>query len=116
MSVRYEVKRGVIPANAGRAIKGNSGRNLRTQLKRRRRRGSPMQAYDALPQGLRQWLASACLPWSPASALKIWDQAGGSANPMAAILRLDAIERSMLQQDALIWGTPGKQSSADPAA
>ncbi|KIC41201.1 hypothetical protein RA27_11255 [Ruegeria sp. ANG-R] len=75
-----------------------------------------MQAYDALPQGLRHWLASACLPWSPASALKIWDQAGGAANPAAAILRLEAVERSMLRQDAVIWAAPGKQSGADPVA
>lgn len=84
--------------------KNRSGRNLRTQLKRRRRRIPTMQAYDALPKGLRQWLASACLPWSPTSALKIWKQAGGSTDPIAACERLDAIERAMLQRDMAIWG------------
>ncbi|EEE36883.1 hypothetical protein RKLH11_718 [Rhodobacteraceae bacterium KLH11] len=62
-----------------------------------------MRDYDALPSGLRCWLASACLPWSPASALRIWKQAGGSADPAAALSKLDAIEQSMLQKDAMIW-------------
>nr|WP_299944710.1 DUF6525 family protein [uncultured Ruegeria sp.] len=89
---------------------------MRTNLKRRKRQGSPMRDYDALPQGLRRWLASACLPWSPASALKIWEQAGGSVDPAAAVLRLDEVERSMLRQDAVIWKTLGEQPRADPVA
>lgn len=62
-----------------------------------------MQAYDALPPGLRQWLAFACLPWSPASVLRIWNRAGGSRNPGAATARLDAAEGAMLQRDARVW-------------
>ena len=62
-----------------------------------------MQVYDALPRELRFWLASACLPWSPASARRIWDKADGARNPVAAITRLDAIERAMMQRDAGIW-------------
>lgn len=85
------------------------GRNLRSQLRRRRRQGSSMQAYDALPRELRLWLASACLPWSPGSARRIWDGAGGAHNPMAAAARLDAIERAMMQRDAGIW-TPLPQA------
>ena len=81
-----------------------SDRNLKTSIKTRRRRGSRMQAYDALPRDLRVWLASACLPWSPESALKIWKRADGVRNPCAAISRLDAIERSMLDKDEKIWG------------
>ncbi|WP_247744064.1 DUF6525 family protein [Ruegeria sp. R14_0] len=80
-------------------------RNLRTQIKRRRRAGSPMQAYDALPAELRRWLASACLPWSPASALRIWDKVGGARDPDTAYSRLNAIEQSMLQRDAHVWET-----------
>ncbi|MEY8839776.1 DUF6525 family protein, partial [Cribrihabitans sp. XS_ASV171] len=38
-----------------------------TRLKTRRRDEDPMRAYDALPQPLRQWMAGAALPWSPAS-------------------------------------------------
>lgn len=79
------------------------GRNLRSQFRRRRRQGSSMQAYDALPQELRMWLASACLPWSPGSARRIWDRAGGTRNPRAAVSRLNAIERAMMQRDDAIW-------------
>ncbi|MFW8594284.1 DUF6525 family protein [Cribrihabitans neustonicus] len=78
-------------------------RNLNSRLKRRRREGSPMQAYDALPPPLRRWLASACLPWSPASALRLWTRAGGSRDPEAAAARLDAAEAAMLARDAGIW-------------
>lgn len=62
-----------------------------------------MQAYDALPPALRQWLADACLPWSPASALKLWTRAGGSRDPIAAAARLDAAEQAMLKRDARVW-------------
>ncbi len=78
-------------------------RNLRSRIKRRRRTGSPMQAYDALPAELRLWLASACLPWSPASALRIWHKVGGAHDPDDAYSRLNAIEQSMLQRDGRVW-------------
>ncbi|WP_268952757.1 DUF6525 family protein [Ruegeria haliotis] len=80
-----------------------TSRNLRTHLTRRKRQGRTMQAYDTLPSTLRHWLAEACLPWSPSSALKIWENAGGDRNPEAALERLDTIERSMLCRDARIW-------------
>lgn len=79
-------------------------RNLNSTLKRRRRAGSPMQAYDALPAPLRGWLAEACLPWSPASALRLWTKAGGSRDAAAALARLDAAEQVMLQRDVRVWG------------
>lgn len=51
-------------------------RNLgQTSLSGKRRSGSPMQNYDALPAPLRQWLGQAALPWSPASAQRIWKKA-----------------------------------------
>lgn len=80
-----------------------SGRNLRSNLKRRRRCTCPMRAYDSLPSELRAWLAEACLPWSPSSALKIWNRSGGSANAAEALSRLDAIEQSMLRKDSVVW-------------
>ncbi|WP_412103341.1 DUF6525 family protein [Ruegeria marisrubri] len=79
------------------------GRNLQSTLRRRRRQAPPMQVYDSLPSGLRQWLASASLPWSPVSAQKIWNRAGGARNPSAALMRLDAIEQAMLRRDAGVW-------------
>ena len=33
-----------------------------------------MQTYDTLPKPLRSWLCQASLPWSPASARKIWNR------------------------------------------
>lgn len=78
-------------------------RNLNSTLKRRRRAGSPMQAYDALPAPLRGWLAEACLPWSPASALRLWTKAGGNRDAASALARLDAAEQAMLRRDAGVW-------------
>ncbi|MEM9844043.1 MAG: DUF6525 family protein [Pseudomonadota bacterium] len=43
-------------------------------LRRRRRRTDPMNAYDNLPPPLRRWLSGAALPWSPTSALRIWQK------------------------------------------
>lgn len=51
-------------------------RNLgATSLRARRRTGDPMDAYDALPIPLRNWLSQAALPWSPASAKRVWMRA-----------------------------------------
>ncbi|MEP2891846.1 DUF6525 family protein [Tateyamaria sp.] len=65
-------------------------RNLgQTSLRRRRRPVDPMHAYDSLPTPLRQWLSQAALPWSPASAGKIWTRAqakGLSADDALALL------------------------------
>ncbi|WP_147114237.1 DUF6525 family protein [Tateyamaria sp. syn59] len=51
-------------------------RNLgSTSLNRKRRAADPMRSYDALPAPLRHWLAQATLPWSPASARRVWNRA-----------------------------------------
>lgn len=74
--------------------RGNRRGNLgAVQLKLRRRRGDPMQAYDALPPDLRRWLAQAALPWSPSSCLAIWKKARTAQD---AIDRLERAERAML--------------------
>ena len=52
-------------------MKGNTGA---TSLRRTRRAGDPMKTFDALPSPLRQWLAEAALPWSPASVRRIWSR------------------------------------------
>ena len=50
-------------------------RNLgQTSLRRKRRNGDPMAAYDGLPAPVRQWVAQAALPWSPASVRRIWSK------------------------------------------
>ena len=48
-------------------------RNLgQSTLRRKRRSGDPMPAYDGLPPPLGQWLSAAALPWSPTSARRLW--------------------------------------------
>ena len=50
-------------------MNGNLGQS---SLARKRRSIDPMRAYDELPAPLRRWLAEAALPWSAASARRIW--------------------------------------------
>ncbi len=52
-------------------MSGNLGRS---SLRRKRRSGDPMSAYDGLPAPLRLWLSQAALPWSPASARRLWSK------------------------------------------
>lgn len=50
-------------------------RNLgQTSLRRKRRSGDPMGTFDGLPAPIRQWVADAALPWSPASVRRIWSK------------------------------------------
>jgi hypothetical protein len=90
-------------------------KNLVTSLKRRQ---SPMHAHDRLPPELRAWLHQASLPWSAASALRIWRQAlrQTSGDAAAARARLDAAEARLLARDAArIWG-PGHPAAAEARA
>jgi hypothetical protein len=66
-------------------MSGNLGA---TTLKRRRRSGDPMRAFDALPMPLRRWLAEAALPWSPASCRRVWEKARRKSLSMQDTLRL----------------------------
>ena len=43
-------------------------------LRRKRRAGNPMDAFDGLPAPVRQWVAQAALPWSPTSVRRIWSR------------------------------------------
>lgn len=71
-----------------------------TRLRRRNRSGNPMQACDAFPRPLRQWLSGAVMPWSPASCRSIWQRARAEGEGVETILaRLDAAERRMLARD-----------------
>ena len=81
-------------------MSGNLGA---TSLRRPRRRGDPMRAYDRLPPDLRRWLAGAALPWSPVSCRRIWARASArGASPDAIIALLDAAEaRTLLRERAL---------------
>jgi len=81
-------------------------KNLATRLPRRQ--GGGMAAHDRLPPDLRSWMHQAALPWSSASAFRLWRRAlSETGDPGAARARLDAAEARMLARDApRIWG-PG---------
>lgn len=87
------------------AQQGGVMRNLNTSL---RRRGTvdPMARFDRLPGDLRHWLAGAALPWSAASALRLWRRALRETGcPHRARQSLTATEARLLSRDAArIWG------------
>ena len=76
-------------------------RNLgQCSLRRKRRSGDPMAAYDDLPKSLRQWLSQAALPWSPASARRIWLKSRAKGlSPEDTILSLSQAEARTLARD-----------------
>lgn len=80
--------------------------NLATTLARRGR-GRPMDRYDRLPADLRRWLAAAALPWSAASALRLWTRLQRETGGDTALVlhRLELAEQRMLARDCpRIWG------------
>lgn len=78
-----------------------SSRNIgETSLRGRRRNGNPMHAYDALPSPLRQWLAQAALPWSPASVKRVWTRARAKGQSVEhALQTLTQAELKTLARD-----------------
>jgi hypothetical protein len=76
-------------------------RNLgQTSLRRKRRSGDPMNAYDGLPAPLRQWMAQAALPWSPTSVRRIWSKSRAKGlSPEQALSRLSQAEARTLERD-----------------
>ena len=74
-------------------------RNLMTSLPRRTRGGCPMAAYDRLPPALRAWLAGAALPWSAASALRLWRRGLDEGGTRAALESLDRAQRRTLDRE-----------------
>jgi hypothetical protein len=90
-------------------------RNVVSSLKRRH---TPMRQFDRLPAELRAWLRHAALPWSAASALKLWQKAlaQSQGDAKAACRRLDEAETRALARDAArIWG-PGHPACTQPVA
>ncbi|MEM7519417.1 MAG: DUF6525 family protein [Pseudomonadota bacterium] len=76
-------------------------RNLgHTSLRRKRRATDPMRSFDALPHPLRRWLSEARLPWSPASARKLWERAQAQGlNADEALALLSRSETHTLARD-----------------
>ncbi len=72
----------------------------RSSLRRRRRSGDPMEAYDGLPAPVRQWVAHAALPWSPASVRRIWSKSRAKGlSDDEALLSLTRAEARTLARD-----------------
>lgn len=71
-----------------------------TTLRRKRRAGDSMRSYDALPEPLRHWLSQAALPWSPASARRLWARSRSKGlGPQDALDLLARAEARMLARD-----------------
>ena len=78
------------------------GGNLASPLARRRA-GGGMSDFDRLPPPLRRWLHQAVLPWSPASAVRVWRralQAAGGCEE-AARAAMSRAERARLAREGL---------------
>ena len=81
-------------------------KNLNSSLRRKKKHRDPMKCYEELPYELRQWLASALLPWSPRSALKAYEKALQTiGSSEGALAELDKKQIRFLEKDcAIIWG------------
>ncbi|MEM8536569.1 MAG: DUF6525 family protein [Pseudomonadota bacterium] len=82
---------------------GNRGA---TTLRRSKRRDPGLRDYDALPPELRNWVASASLPWRARSVRAAFEKAVAKHGcRTAALQELDKIEKAMLAKDAsAVWG------------
>lgn len=76
-------------------------RNLgQCSLRRKRRSRNPMETFDGLPAPVRTWVAQAALPWSPASARRIWSQSRAKGlSDDEALLALTQAEARTLARD-----------------
>ena len=59
-----------------------------------------MDAFDGLPQPVRQWVAQAALPWSPTSVRRIWSKSRARGlSDEEALLTLAQAEARTLARD-----------------
>lgn len=58
-----------------------------------------MRAHDRLPAPLRLWLKQAALPWSAASARRIWEREVRRSGVEGALRRLAAVEAATLARE-----------------
>lgn len=72
--------------------------NLSSPLARQRA-GCAMRAHDQLPAPLRLWLKGAALPWSAASARRIWEREVKRSGVEGALQRLAEVEAATLARE-----------------
>ena len=65
-----------------------------------------MQSYERLPKELRDWVASALLPWGAASVRRAYAKAyARTGDAHLALRELDALEARLVGKDASrVWG------------
>ena len=65
-----------------------------------------MDTYDRLPSELRNWVASAHLPWSPGSVRRAYAKALSQTGDGAqALQQLETLQRKQIARDVKrIWG------------
>ena len=79
-------------------MSGNLGE---TRFKRKRRANDPMEAYDALPEALRHWLAQAAMPWSPHSVRRVWAKSlARGKSPDEPLSMLTELEHKNLSRES----------------
>jgi hypothetical protein len=96
-----------------------SGRdNLRSPLARRRTAPGGMADFDRLPAALRRWLNGAALPWSPASARRVWVQALARAQgcEATALAALDQAQARRLAREQGRTAGPGVAARSEKGA
>jgi hypothetical protein len=71
-----------------------------SRLRRRKRSGNPMDAFDELPAPARRWVTQAALPWSAVSVRRIWAKSRAKGlSAEEALLRLSNAEAKTLAQE-----------------
>ena len=65
-----------------------------------------MREYDNLPAELREWVATALLPWRARSVRRAFDKAmARTGDTELALQELDRIQNAMVSQDVQkVWG------------
>jgi hypothetical protein len=76
-----------------------------------------MSDYDRLPAPLRNWVATAALPWRAKSVQSAYDKALKRTNdPARALQELDRLQQTLLAKDAQhVWGDQYPDAGANAA-
>ena len=86
----------------------------KTTLKCKHSSINPMRDYDKLPAELREWVATANLPWRAQSVQRAYEKAlARTGNRRTALRELDALQARLVAKDALrIWGAEHPDAQA----